>query len=768
MRVPRSTYRLQLTADFTLYDAVARLATLHDLGVDWVYLSPILQATSGSTHGYDVVDHDRIDDARGGPGGLAALSREARRLGMGVLVDIVPNHMGIEVPAENRAWWDVLAHGRSSAYADWFDIDWAAADRLPVPVVGDDDLIADGRIANLRVVGNELHYHDNRYPLAPGTADDDPQVAHSRQRYELIGWRRADSELTYRRFFGINTLAGLRVEDPAVFAATHREIGRWFTEGLVDGLRVDHPDGLRDPGAYLARLRGLTGGAYVVVEKILEPGEGLPAWECEGTTGYDSLGLIDRVLTDPAGEVPLTEVSDRLAGEPVDWPSMIHGTKRSFADGTLASEVRRIAREIDVAPAVGDPAGSVREDAIAELLTCFPVYRSYLPEGRVYLRRAAECAKESRPDLSDVIDRLLPVLSDPDHPAAARFQQTSGMVMAKGVEDTAFYRYSRLTSLNEVGGDPSVFSVTAAQFHDAMSRRQREWPHALNALTTHDTKRGEDTRARITSLAEYPAEWAALLELVSRLALGRDRSLGNLVNQAVIGSWPASIDRLSEYAVKAAREAGTVTTWTEPNDQYETEIRRYIEALESVHPGREIEHFVAAIADSRRANILGAKLLNLMIPGVPDVYQGSAGIETSLVDPDNRRPVPWETLMSLHRRVRAAVGDGDSVELCKARVVREALRLRRDRPELFSTYTPLEARGDANDHFIGFDRGGAIALITRFPRALNANGGWGATEMELPPGRWRDLLTDTLVNGGDVRVASILAALPVALLVNEE
>ena len=767
MRVPHSTYRVQLSADFTLHDAAERLPSLHEFGVDWVYLSPILQAADGSTHGYDVVDHDRIDAARGGADGLSALSREARRLGMGVLVDIVPNHMGIAVPRENHAWWDVLAHGRGSAYADWFDIDWVVADRLRIPVVGDDDLLPDGRIANLKVVGDELHYHENRYPLAAGTADADPQVAHARQSYELVGWRRADSDLTYRRFFGISTLAGLRVEDPAVFAATHREIGRWFTEGLVDGLRVDHPDGLRDPAEYLARLRALTGGAYLLVEKILEPGEELPRWECEGTTGYDTLGLIDRVLTDPAGERPLSRIADELAGAPVDWASMVHGTKRAVADGILGSEVRRLVRELTSPAEASAPSAESLADGLAELLACFPVYRSYLPLGREYLDEAAAAARSRRPELVGTIDWLVGVLSDERTAPAARFQQTSGMVMAKGVEDTAFYRYSRLSSLNEVGGDPSVFSLTPEQFHAAMIRRQHDWPHAMNALTTHDTKRGEDTRARITALAEYPAEWQKMLEVLSPLAPGRDRSLGNLVNQAVIGSWPASVDRLTAYAVKAAREASTVTSWTDNDERYEQEIRRYVEALESVHPGREIGHFVAMLEPSRRANVLGAKLLNLMIPGVPDVYQGSEGIETSLVDPDNRRPIAWETLRSLQHQVRRPVGGDDSVETCKARLVREGLRLRRDHPELLSRYTPIVAHGAAGHHLLGFDRGGAIAVITRLARSLADRGGWGSTTAELPPGRWRDLLTGSVIVGGEVPVGSVLAQLPVALLVKE-
>ena len=339
MRVPASTYRLQITEDFDLFQAAARLRYLHELGVDWVYLSPLLAAEPGSTHGYDVVAFDHVDASRGGTEGLGTLSAEARRLGMGVLVDIVPNHVGVATPAEDAWWWDVLQHGRESEHAHAFDIEWPAGDgKLLIPVVGDDDEDA----IQVRVwTGGELWYHDLRFPLAPGTS------THDEQHYRLVNWHEADDNLNYRRFFAVNSLAAVRVEDPEVFAETHIEIRRWFDEGLVDGLRVDHPDGLRDPKRYLDDLSALTGGAYVLVEKILEPGETLPGdWATEGTTGYDALGFVDRVLTDPAGQEPLDQLEARLRGGPVDWAAMIHGTKREVADGILHSEVRRITREV--------------------------------------------------------------------------------------------------------------------------------------------------------------------------------------------------------------------------------------------------------------------------------------------------------------------------------------------------------------------------------------------------------------------------------------
>jgi (1->4)-alpha-D-glucan 1-alpha-D-glucosylmutase len=590
MRRPVSTYRLQITEDFDLFEAARRLPYLHDLGVDWVYLSPLLAAEPGSTHGYDVVAFDHVDPSRGGAEGLAALSAEARRLGMGVLVDIVPNHVGVATPTEDQWWWDVLRHGRESEHASAFDIEWAAGDgRIRIPVVGDDDQAADGGpIAHLRVVeqpdGPELLYHDSHYPIAPDsyTAGDDPNDVHDRQHYELVNWHMADDDLNYRRFFAVNTLAAVRVEDPEVFAESHIEIRRWFEEGLVDGLRVDHPDGLRDPKRYLDDLAQLSGDAYVLVEKILEPGESLPAdWATQGTTGYDALGLIDRVLTDPTGQKPLDELEARLRGGPVDWAAMIHGTKREVADGILHSEVRRITREIR--RMTTDASFADVEDAIAELLACFPVYRSYLPEGIEHLEQAFALAREHRPDLAATYDVLHPILGDGWSPPARRFQQTSGMVMAKGVEDCAFYRYSRLTSLNEVGGDPSVFSVDVDEFHAAMAGRQRDRPHAMTTLSTHDTKRGEDVRARITTLAELPDVWAAALEELLELVPLPDPGFGSLLWQAILGAWPTSTDpdlrsRLHGYAEKAMREAGDRTTWTEPEESYEAAVHGAVDA----------------------------------------------------------------------------------------------------------------------------------------------------------------------------------------------
>ena len=773
MRTPRSTYRLQIHSGFTLYDAAALVPYLQDLGVDWVYLSPLLTAEEGSTHGYDVTDPSSIDPARGGPDGFRTLADAAHAAGMGVLVDIVPNHMGVATPRANRWWWSVLKEGRGSRYAEAFDIDWAAGgSRLRLPVLGDSVDALD----ELRIEDGELRYYEQAFPIAEGTASpgDTARDVHARQHYELVNWRRADSELNYRRFFGVNTLAGIRVEVPWVFKESHAEICRWFEEGLADGLRIDHPDGLADPEGYLEQLSELTGGAYVLVEKILEPGERLPgSWPVAGTTGYDALAEVDRLFVDPAAAGLLTEAS---GAEP--YRHMIHDTKRAVADGLLHSEVQRLVRLL--------PAGSgldtgTAADALAELLACFPVYRSYLPEGAGYLEEAALNARVRRPDLDPAFDVLVPLLRGnmPDSrdglgELAVRFQQTSGMVMAKGVEDTAFYRYTRLTSLNEVGADPSLFALEPHDLHLAMLVRQQEAPDAMTTLSTHDTKRSEDTRARISVLSEMPQEWAeAVLRLDEVLPLG-DRPLADLVWQALAGTWPLERERAHAYAEKAAREAGQSTTWTAPDEAFEKQLHALVDgAFDHPEANAILETIAERISSAGFSNSLGAKLVQLTMPGVPDVYQGTELWDYSLVDPDNRRPVDFQTRTALSDSspdsARAGKLPGiDQAGEAKFLVTREALRLRRDRPDLISGYSALIASGPAAGHFFGFDRGGAMTLVTRLPLGLARDGGWRGTSVALPPGSYRDRLTGRTFSGGAVDADELFAVYPVALLSLEE
>jgi (1->4)-alpha-D-glucan 1-alpha-D-glucosylmutase len=766
-RTPLSTYRLQLTAEFTLVDAAAVSDYLRALGVDWIYLSPLLQAADGSSHGYDVTDHSRVDVSRGGTSGLTAVAEAARRESLGVLADIVPNHVGIADAAQNVWWWSVLREGESSAFADYFDIDWpAGGGRLVIPVLGE-TLEEAAQSGALRVVNSELRYYDHRFPLAPGSADDGAAAltVHSRQHYQLVDWHRADHDLNYRRFFAVNELAAIRVERPEVFDASHVEIVRWIREGLVDGLRVDHPDGLADPGGYLDALAAATNGAYVLVEKILENGETLPPfWATAGTTGYDALAELDRVLVDPAGRARLDALDARLrqdGGRP--WTELIHDTKRGIADGILHSEVRRLARD------AGHDTSEV-EDALAELLACFPVYRSYLPFGREHLDAALTDARARRPELAPALDIVEPILGDATHPAAVRFQQTSGMVMAKGVEDTAFYRVSRLASLTEVGADPAEFSVTIAQFHERQQARLASHPLSMTTLSTHDTKRGEDTRARISVIAEAPEEWAAFLGRRRERHPLRDGAFENVLWESIVGSWPREREALHGYAEKAAREAGTSTEWAAPDEEFEARMHQLVDdVFDDAEVAADVGSIVELLAAAGRSNGLAVKLLQLTGPGVPDVYQGSELWERSLVDPDNRRPVDFGARRGLLDQLDAgAQPPVDESGAAKLLLVSRALRLRRDRPELFARYVPLPALGSASHHLVAVDRGGAIALATRLPLGLERAGGWGDTTVLLPTGPFVEQLTGRVVAGGETPIAELLGAYPVALLAAEE
>jgi (1->4)-alpha-D-glucan 1-alpha-D-glucosylmutase len=770
MKTPVSTYRLQIRQGFTLFDAAETVPYLHSLGVDWVYLSPVLTAEQGSDHGYDVTDPSAVDPERGGPEGLAAVSKAARAAGMGVLIDIVPNHVGVATPAQNPWWWSLLKEGRESRYAEAFDVDWdLAGGRIRLPILGSDD-----DLDQLEIKDGELRYYDHRFPLADGsyTEGDSPRDVHARQHYELMGWRRADNELNYRRFFAVNTLAGVRVEIPAVFDEAHEEVVRWFREGLADGLRIDHPDGLADPEGYLKRLREVTGGAYLLIEKILEPGEQLPAsFECEGTTGYDALADIDRVFVDPRGQEPLNRLDASLrGGEPADYGDMIRGTKRRITDGILHSEILRLARLV---PADAGLPADATADAIAEIIAAFPVYRTYLPEAADVLKEACELAARRRPELDQAIQALQPLLLDTDLELARRFQQTSGMVMAKGVEDTAFFRYNRLGTLTEVGADPTEFSVEPDEFHGRMARRQAELPLSMTTLSTHDTKRSEDTRARISVISEVAGEWERALNRLRELAPLPDGPLSALLWQAIAGAWPASRERLQYYALKAAREAGNSTNWTDPDPAFEEKLAAAVDAVfDNPAVRAEVEALVELLEPHGASNSLAAKLVQLTMPGVPDVYQGTEFWDRSLTDPDNRRPFSFDDRRAALEQLDAGdLPPSFTDQAAKLLVTSRALRLRRNRPQLFTGYRPVNASGPAAGHLLAFDRGtpaapGALTLATRLPYGLERDGGWRDTAVELEYAM-KDELTGTGFGPGTVKITDILRTYPVALLVPE-
>ncbi|MET0447886.1 MAG: malto-oligosyltrehalose synthase [Aeromicrobium sp.] len=754
MTTPSSTYRLQLRPEFGFADARDVVGYLEALGVGAVYVSPVLDATPGSTHGYDVTDPRIARPALGGTPGWRELTGTVRSAGLGLVVDIVPNHMSVEVPRANPFWWDVLSKGKASQFAHWFDIDWTDG-RVLVPVLGsDDDLDA------LTVEGDELVFYENRFPLT-GDASGTPREIHDRQHYALVDWRRGNTELNYRRFFDITTLAAVTVEKQDVFDAVHREVLSWVDAGEVTGLRVDHPDGLADPTTYMQRLRMHAPTAWLVVEKILHPGEPLPeSWPVDGTTGYDALGEIFGVLVDPAGEAPLTELAADL-GQETDYAEVEEIARRLVTDKILVAEVRRIAglvEDVDTEPA---------RAAVAETMIAFDVYRSYLPEVADHWATAIATAKERRPDLASALDALdQQVTDDPAGELATRIQQTSGMVVAKGTEDTTFYRYTRFAALNEVGGSPDRFGIGVDEFHRSAAGRDSGAPAAMTTLTTHDTKRSEDTRARLAVLSEVPGDFAAAVRDWSARCGLDEPSLNLLAWQTLVGAAPISDERLVDYLLKAARESKLRTTWTEPDEAFEQQIREWPARVRDTL-GDEVDAFVDRITAPGWSNSLSQKLVQLTAPGVPDVYQGTELWDFSLVDPDNRRAVDYDA----RRALLAQIGDGlvpevDATGAAKLLLVHRTLTLRRDRPELFRGYRALAATGAAADHVLAYTRSDDLAVVaTRLPVGLASRGGWDDTTVELPVGTWTDVLTGEAVDGSAPAIASLLGRYPVALLV---
>jgi (1->4)-alpha-D-glucan 1-alpha-D-glucosylmutase len=582
----------------------------------------------------------------------------------------------------------------------------------------------------------------------------------------LVSWR---ADVGYRRFFAVSELAAVRVEDPEVFAATHGEVLRWVAKGDVDGLRVDHPDGLTDPEGYLHRLREHAPDAWIVVEKILEPGEELPrSWPVAGTTGYDALAEVDGVLVDPEGEALLTALDTELTGVQTDWAQLAHDCKHDVATGMLGAELRRLAALALNATNVTDVT-----DALAEVLACFPVYRSYLPDhGVEHLDQALAAAAHRRPDLAATLEALSLRLRDPRDELAVRFQQTSGAVMAKAVEDTAYYRWTRFVTLNEVGGDPARFGLELDAFHAAATRREEIAPRGMTTLSTHDTKRSADVRARLAVLSELPGWWADAVGKFTRLARAAgasvpDPALGHLLWQTLVGAWPLPPDRLHGYLDKAMREARTHTSWTDPDEPFESAVHAVADAaLDDPALASAVATVAARIIPPGRSNSLSAVLIQLAMPGVPDTYQGGELWDLSLVDPDNRRPVNFTERGDLLARIdRGWLPEVDDSGAAKLLVVARALRARREHPERFTGYTPLRATGPAASHAVAFARNGVVAVATRLPVGLAARGGWGETVLPLPEGAWTDAITGFSASS-HVPLADLLTRYPVALLLN--
>lgn len=901
MQIPRATYRVQLNAGFTFAQLTAIVPYLATLGVSHVYCSPYFRARPGSVHGYDVVDHNAFNPEIGSRDDFERLVAALRAHGLGHVLDIVPNHVGI-MGAANEWWMDVLENGPASPYAGYFDIEWspanpALAGRLLVPVLGDPyGVVLERGELEVRYEeergGFALYYHEHRLPLDPCTyprildrvlahvssaqlehlrrgfatlpardaiaAEAIPERAalkaqHQRalaqlvaadgavraaiaaglaslqgtaqepasfdsldellqlQAWRLAWWRVAADDINYRRFFDVNDLAALRVENPQVFEATHRLLLELVAASKVDGLRVDHVDGLYDPAGYVRRLQRRVaevrapGAApaepraiYLVVEKITAAYEHLPSdWPVHGETGYHFANVVNRLLVDPATRSRMDHVYRAFIGERPEWPVIAyecqHAVLRSALAAELSAATQRLERIALLDRRTRDFTFNALRRALAEIIACFPVYRTYIDgtvhaDDRRYIEWAVTAARRHRPvSEAPVFDFVREALLL-ERPASTeemrsrmlafvmRLQQITAPVTAKGIEDTALYRFCRLTSLDEVGGEPEGYGLSVGGFHADAQYRNRHWPHELLATSTHDTKRSEDVRARIDVLSEAIVPWRRVLERWSRLNRLRRRSVGGepapsrndeyLLYQTLLGSWPLDpagpgedyCDRIEAYMLKAAREAKLRTSWATPDPDYEAALSAFVRGALEARPGNafvaDLDAFARWLARFGLLNALSQTLLKLTAPGVPDIYQGNELWDFSLVDPDNRRPVDYARRQQLLEALRAQepwgpehcrallerLDDGR----CKLLVVARALALRRRHPQLFSqgAYRRLRVRGRHASNVCAFARehagACAISIAPRLYRRLLGNPEPPEAQLPLGPAVWGD------------------------------
>jgi (1->4)-alpha-D-glucan 1-alpha-D-glucosylmutase len=927
MTIPRATARLQLHKDFTFDDAAAVVAYYAKLGISHLYLSPILTARAGSTHGYDVVDPTRINPELGGEEGFRLLAAAARESGMGIIVDIVPNHMG--VGHENPWWQHVLEWGRESPYAGWFDIDWESQDpalrgKMLAPFLGQQygDALSAGELQLRYDADNgkiNVAYYDNRFPLAvetythvlrvagsprlepvitafelirhgdtdavrhassqaaflllreignttEGAADIDAALAcfskdtedgmealHQlleKQHYRLTWWRNAAEEINWRRFFEVSDLAGLRVEQEEVFEASHALIFGLYAEGLIDGVRVDHVDGMADPGGYCRKLRQRlmrlqahrpehlrNAGPYLIVEKILGPDEPLRIdWDIDGTTGYEFMDQVGALLHDPAGAEPLARLWRELTGDDTGFGAEVRAARRQLLAQHFVGEFDAVARALHAIARSDLRTRDISLPAIrrvlTELLVHFPVYRTYAgKDGRNALDqqvfdRASDLARlalnsADRP-LLEAIDCWLggeaPSGCADNHTqdlrlrAITRFQQLTPPLAAKSVEDTAFYRYGRLLSRNEVGADPARFSITVDEFHRANIERVQRFPNSLLATATHDHKRGEDLRVRIAVLSEIPQQWEQTVQhwmslnapLRSESEEGPVPSPADelMLYQMLVGAWPLDLvetdvagvhafaERIGEWQTKALREAKRASSWMQPNEAYEGGCRDFLHKILGPAPGnffpKELAAWTRRLAPAAAVNGFAQTVLRLSSPGIPDLYQGTEFWDFSLVDPDNRRPVDFAKRELALDRAKPVIERVDGPDwtsgALKQEVIHRALTLRARQPDLFARgeYVALAVEGERAANVIAFLRHhaeqAAITIATRLSAKIVGQAGpvipqsaWQDTVVVLPDGLdavWTDVFTGRRMQAasGRLRLADVLGVLPVALL----
>ena len=866
-----ATYRVQLNKQFTLADARAIVPYLDRLGVSHLYCSPILAARPGSTHGYDVIDPKRVNPEIGSIDDLRALAEALHERGMGILLDIVPNHMGIG--PTNGYWEDVLTHGLHSRYARWFDVDWAAADnKLVLPVLGDEVdrvLERDELTLDVKEKTPRLRYFDSSWPVDPATLPEELQLAKldptavsdpavftrgeegrrrlrtllDAQHYRLVFWRRGPAEINYRRFFDVNELAALRQEDAEVFAETHELILSLVGEGAIDGLRVDHVDGLLDPSGYLERLReeverrapAKSDDTFpVVVEKILSPGEKLRrSWPVQGTTGYEFLNDLEDIFLRPDGYAAIERGYRSLRRlTSGDFTDVAHAGKVKILEGALRADVERLVRRLQ--PLANDQSREPRTlaNGIVQFIAALPVYRTYVdgralapdPDDVAVLDRAVEVARARGDGSSPVVDLIRDTVLDASSDArldfVQRLQQTSGPATAKGVEDTALYVYVPLASRNEVGGAPDrPLDDAVGRLHRANAERACSWPSALTCTNTHDTKRSADLRARLDVLSECAPDWQRCVARWRRLnqrhrstvkgRLAPDTNTEYLVYQTLIGIWPtprpgrrsddlpdrswfeSAKGRLEQYMLKAVKEAKTRTSWTEPDEAYESALKQFIAAIlaggDEAPFLSDVARFVGDIATAGHWNALARLLVHATSPGVPDTYQGDELWFFALVDPDNRRPVDYgrrDQLLSAVAKDGAMRGLHPSDERLKLGMVQRLLNIRRDHAAVFAggRYTPLEVRGVHANHVVAFARSAdaaqAIVVAPRLIQGLLDDNrslpDWADTEVILPEAlrreSYRIVLEDRDLTiprvSPALALSQVLTELPLALLLS--
>jgi (1->4)-alpha-D-glucan 1-alpha-D-glucosylmutase len=840
-----STYRLQLTPEFGFTAVQELVGYLAQLGITHLYLSPILTARAGSDHGYDVADPSTVSEALGGEAGLRRLAVTAHDAGLGLVVDIVPNHMGIG--PDNADWMSLLADGAGGEGGRVFDVDWhpslpGAEGKVILPVLGDQygtvlnngelQLVEEPDAAGRRY---SIRYHDHRFPLSPESQEalervgriealtgtpGHPESWHrlhgllEQQHYRLVHWRVGDRLINYRRFFAVDDLAGVRVEDEHVFDRTHGKILELVDAGVIDGLRVDHPDGLRHPAQYLERLERRTAGVWTVVEKITHPGELLEPWATAGTTGYEFCNDVLGLFVDPRAEEQFSAIDRAHGGDPRSYAEQVAAAKRDALANDLAAESQRLGQRLwalaQLHLDIRDLDDRHCTAAVVEALVGMAVYRSYVdPESgkatdrdRQTVAHAIAFARDTAEADEAVLDFLGAVLlgeagRTPAHlDFLARFQQLSGAVMAKGVEDTVFYRFLRMVALNEVGGDPSRFGLSSEEFHRLNAQRARRHPRAMVTTATHDTKRGEDVRLRIAALTELPGGWSELADALIAAA-DLDGPTTSLVLQTMVGIWPLLDSgvptpefrqRLRDYVVKAARESGLHTGWYDPDDGYEQRATRLVDTLlDSEQACKRLTAVATAAAEIGMVSALAQVVLRTLSPGVPDIYQGNELWDDSLVDPDNRRPVDFARRRAMLDELAVA----DPVDLWEHRrdgrvklwALTRCLHVRHEEAEAFGGvggYRALPAGGRWADHVVAFARtaGGGARVIVVTPRLPGAVMGpeqqpplgdqWADTSVPLPPGAWRNVMGGDRVWSGDMAVGDLLTDVPVAVLVTAD